>query len=99
MGHSQKVYCSTMLRLVLVCLVAIFSVYLAVADIEVDVNDDFNSMNEQDRTIVCGLTGQFRCAAACSGQNCTSVCTATCGFIIRRTVNFTCSAVAASSCL
>merc|ERR1711997_1430696 len=90
-NHSQRVYCITMLRLVLVCLVVIFSMYLA--DIEVDVNEDFNSMSEQDRTIVCGFTGQLRCAAACTGKNCSSVCTATCGYIIRRTVNFTCSAV------
>jgi len=86
-----------MLRPVLVCLVVIFSMYLA--DIEVDVNDDFDSMSDQDRTIVCGVTGQLRCAAACTSQNCSSVCVATCGFIIRRTVNFTCSAVAASSCV
>jgi len=85
-----------MLRAFLFCLVVVFSMYLA--DLEVEVDSDIDSMNEQDRTIVCGFTGQLRCAAACSGQSCSSVCTATCGYIVRRTVNFTCSAIAASSC-
>merc|ERR1711974_166444 len=86
---------SIMLRPILFFLV-VFSMYLA--DIEVDVSDDLESMSEQDRTIVCGFTGQLRCSAACNGRPCTSVCQATCGYIIRRTVNFTCSAVAASTC-
>ena len=36
-----------MLRAVLFCLVVIFSMYLA--DIQVDVNEDFNSMSDLDR--------------------------------------------------
>merc|ERR1739842_286041 len=51
-----------------------------------------------DRTIVCQISSQLKCGTACSGQPCTATCTGTCGFLLPRTVSFTCSAVAASTC-
>merc|ERR1712168_297191 len=49
-----------------------------------------------DRTVLCQLFGQGRCVTACAGQLCTSTCQARCG--IFRTVTFTCSAIASSTC-
>ena len=50
------------------------------------------------RTLLCQLSGQFKCGSACAGQLCTATCTATCGSILPRVVTFLCSAVAATTC-
>merc|ERR1711988_925073 len=64
MGIPRKF--TTMLRPILFFLVVLFSMYLA--DIEVDVSDDFDSMDEQDRTIVCGITGQLDVRPPATGR-------------------------------
>ena len=47
-----------MLRTILFCLVVLFSMYLA--DIELDLNDDFDSMSDQDRYRLCWDTETIR---------------------------------------
>merc|ERR1712032_1079074 len=61
-------------------------------------NDVLDTSEPADRTIVCQISSQLKCGTACSGQPCTATCTGTCGFLLPRTVSFTCSAVAASTC-
>merc|ERR1712121_269810 len=71
------------------------------ADIVVDIDmEDIDQADmfgaPSDRTIVCQLFGQGRCATACAGQLCTSTCQARCGLF--RTASYTCSAIAATTC-
>merc|ERR1711954_226074 len=96
---------STHLNKMNFCAIFLFSAVFAnvcnAADIVVDV--DLEEMNQEelngalsDRTIVCQIFGQGRCATACAGQLCTSTCQARCGLF--RTASYTCSAIAAGTC-
>merc|ERR1712079_18110 len=86
---------SMLFRLMCLCLVFLFC--FSKADITVRAVDR-DLPSEQDRTLLCQWTGQQRCATACVGQSCSSSCTATCGYLLPRTVTFSCQTVAASTC-
>merc|ERR1711976_276886 len=68
--------------------------------VKVEITNDrvLETLEPADRTIVCQISSQLKCGTARNGQACTATCTGTCGFLLPRTVSFTCSAVAASTC-
>merc|ERR1711872_691428 len=64
-------------------------------NVEADVDVDQPSL--LDRTALCCAFGRNRCVSACSGQLCTSSCTARCGFL-RTCEPLSCQAIASSTC-
>merc|ERR1712079_789228 len=56
-----------------------------------------------DRTSLCQISTQLKCATPCATAACTATCTGTCGFIpgltfLQRTASVLCSTVAAATC-
>merc|ERR1712215_288612 len=91
MGGHKSEYCYwdrkvTNMKVAIFCLVF---VTFAAADFHVHVD-------EEDRTF-CSLSTRNACANACNGQACTETCISSCG-IFSRPFQYTCSAVAASTC-
>merc|ERR1711863_71093 len=85
--------------------VALLLTFIAIvfANIEIDVTDsvadELNGLDAgENRNTPCWLSGYAHCITACNAQPCTANCTATCGFIIRRSNTFTCSSLIPALC-
>merc|ERR1711902_301474 len=61
--------------------------------------DEVDGSNVSDRFgLVWALIQKGNCVNSCNGQPCTNTCNVTYGFIIQRTVTYTCQQLAANTC-
>merc|ERR1712168_1753427 len=69
-----------------------------VVDVDMEnIETDVDEPSLLDRTALCCALGRNRCVSACSGQLCTSSCTARCG-IFRTCSSLSCQEIASSTC-
>merc|ERR1711954_277305 len=69
-----------------------------VVDVDMEnIETDVDEPSLLDRTALCCAFGRNRCVSACSGQLCTSSCTARCG-IFRTCSPLSCQEIASSTC-
>merc|ERR1712212_1105309 len=69
-----------------------------VVDVDMEnIETDVDEPSLLDRTALCCAFGRNRCVSACSGQLCTSSCTARCGFL-RTCSPLSCQDIASSTC-
>merc|ERR1712168_388297 len=69
-----------------------------VVDVDMEnIETDVDEPSLLDRTALCCAFGRNRCVSACSGQLCTSSCTARCG-IFRTCSPLSCQDIASSTC-
>merc|ERR1712212_149418 len=79
-------------------LVALTAAEDLVVDVDMEnIETDVDEPSLLDRTALCCAFGRNRCVSACSGQLCTSSCTARCGFL-RTCSPLSCQAIASSTC-
>merc|ERR1711936_857897 len=79
-------------------LVALTAAKDLVVDVDMEnIETDVDEPSLLDRTALCCAFGRNRCVDACSGQLCTSSCTARCGFL-RTCSPLSCQAIASSTC-
>merc|ERR1712083_4995 len=67
------------------------------ANTKTDMDEPSRNYLLMDRTALCCAFGRSRCVSACSGQLCTSSCTARCGFF-RTCSPLSCQDIASSTC-
>merc|ERR1712168_269828 len=96
--YSDLVRVIRMLFHYLFLLVTLAAAKELVVDIDlVNVEADVDQPSFLDRTALCCAFGRSRCVSACSGQLCTSSCTARCG-IFRTCSPLSCQEIASSTC-
>merc|ERR1711973_526623 len=96
--YSDLVRVIRMLFHYLFLLVTLAAAKELVVDIDLDnVEADVDQPSLLDRTALCCAFGRSRCVSACSGQLCTSSCTARCGFF-RTCSPLSCQDIASSTC-
>merc|ERR1712037_654359 len=79
-------------------LVALTAAKDLVVDVDMEnIETDVDEPSLLDRTALCCAFGRNRCVSACSGQLCTSSCTARCGFF-RTCEPLSCQDIASSTC-
>merc|ERR1711990_426746 len=79
-------------------LVALTAAKDLVVDVDMEnIETDVDEPSLLDRTALCCAFGRNRCVSACSGQLCTSSCTARCGFL-RTCSPLSCQDIASSTC-